>query len=124
MNEHVVDLGNNTRQLIEQLANTIGVTVDKLFPWYVTQMIIEGWVALFAMIVVIAIAAIFAIKSYPKADFDDGNRYAVVFLASIVIAGGVLVAFFASTSYNVTKIINPQYHAVKELLLHARGRLR
>ena len=41
-----IDLGKNTTELLEKLAQSLGMTVEKIFPYYVKQQAIEAYTAL------------------------------------------------------------------------------
>lgn len=38
-----IDVGKDIADLLEKLAQQIGTTVDKVFPWLITQAQIEGY---------------------------------------------------------------------------------
>ena len=48
-----VDIGQNLTSLLERLAQQIGTTADKVFPWYVQQAYIEGVTTLVAVAVLL-----------------------------------------------------------------------
>jgi hypothetical protein len=54
----VVDIGQNSRELLQQLAFSIGMTVDKAFSYYVKQVMIKGYVGVFLFFVLLAIGLI------------------------------------------------------------------
>lgn len=117
-----IDVGDNITGMLERLAAQIGTTADKVFPWYAQQAILEGVTALaflgFFWIVFIVALAI----SFRKADFDDGNRYAVVTAIAGIGIFFCMVGTVIDGADSVRKIMNPNYYAMK-MMTQDIGRL-
>ena len=108
-----VDVGSNITSLIERLAAQIGTTADKVFPWYVQQSYIEGMTGLIAGFVGLFLALLAIGVGFRKADFDNGNRYAVISIAGATLLFMVSLVGLMSGPDAVTKVMNPNYHAMK-----------
>lgn len=113
-----IDVGENITQLVEGLARQIGTTADMVFPWYVRQQVIEGYV-FFTIISIIGLIALSVfLRSMRKADFSTGdwNTHNYVLGTS----GGVLVIWFivlsGESANSLSKIINPNYHALQAMI--------
>ncbi len=115
-NKVIVDIGSNLTGLLERLASTIGTTADKVFPWYVKQQIIEGWVDLFIGIAVLTGLTILLLICSRRANWDEVNAYCPV----VIVAGGVLgfaaLIWFICFSTTIAHIMNPEYGAINQLL--------
>jgi hypothetical protein len=107
-----VDVGQNITSMLERLAQQIGTTADKVFPWYVQQAIVEGWTTLGSLAIAsVVIGTICGIAIW-RADYDKGNPAALV----SVISGFVLFFALLGTVFEgpdaVRKIVNPNYYAM------------
>jgi len=111
-----LDAGENIKELLQQLANQIGVTVDKIFPWYVKQEVIEGYTSLFLLTFFSIIGIILLIVSLIKADFDKGNGYIVSLIVSCIILFSCCLAGSTELSDMIGKINNPEFFATKSLI--------
>lgn len=111
-----VDVGDNIARLLEKLAEQIGTTADKVFPWYVQQSILQGWLFIIICTTMIIFSAILLFICYKKADFNDpGNEYTLP--AGFGIVAGILsiIVLVIGGTWAVTSILNPNYHAMQEL---------
>ncbi len=132
-----VDVGQNTKELlqqgggavtriIEELAKTLGMTVDRIFPYYVKQAVIEGYIGLIAwagfQIVSLIIAGI-ALKFYFV--FDEKGRSdarlgaAATCIITLIIFAIALVIGAIQVSTWVAMIKNPEYAAIQSLIKDA-----
>lgn len=111
-----VDIGKNLTELVNKLAGQIGITGDKLFPWYVKQQIIEGYTYLClsatSLIVGIILSVIFFKKEGQNKSEYDG--FILVVCTFVVFLSFIFVVFGSGNA--VSQIINPEYHATKELI--------
>jgi protein-S-isoprenylcysteine O-methyltransferase Ste14 len=120
--EATVDVGQNLASLLERLAQQIGTTADKVFPWYVQQAYTEGWTTLAAFPIVLLVLLPTFFVSFKKADFVNGDRYVAVCLISGVM---LLICSIVGTTESVgavRQIINPNYYAMT-MLTRDIGRL-
>lgn len=129
-----VDVGQNTKELLEQgggaisriieeLAKTLGMTVDRIFPYYVKQAVIEGYVGLIAwagfQIVSLIIAGV-ALKLYfvfdEKGHDDARIGAAAACVIALIIFAIALIVGAAQMSTWVSMIKNPEYAAIHQLI--------
>lgn len=113
--EHTVDVGKNVLALIEKLATQIGTTVDQVFPWFVAQASIEGWMMIFVPIVSIVVFGILFYFLFNRANRtrDEGDGI-LAMLVGIVFAISVIVSFF-SIPNGTMRVLNPNFYAMQEL---------
>jgi hypothetical protein len=111
-----IDIGDNITKLIQQLAQRIGTTADKIFPWYVKQQIVSAYTDLAAFAIFLVILGVTFWKTYPKADFEDGNRNAVFAIISGALFLSALIFLMICFSTLLSQIINPEYYAMKDLV--------
>jgi len=120
------DIGQNLTGLVTKLAEQIGVTADKVFPWYVKQQVIEGWCmvlipAAFILVGIIALipGLIMLCKEDPLKSTRGYAEYPVNVVGTIISisAGFILlcsiVVVSASLSTAISQIKNPEYFATK-----------
>lgn len=122
-------MDNNTKEVIEQfgtkldsyiqvLAEKLGVAAEYVYPLFVKQQVIEGiWffsaVAFFIFVGVIMF--VLGFKKGKKVDWKDGLYYALLIPGGLIIFATLMV-LSAGGSKNLTKIINPEYAAIKEII--------
>jgi len=108
-----IDVGDNVTKLITKLANQIGVTADKVFPWYVKQEVLYGWFHLIILtIITIAVARLCFYET--KKNKNCQTNYAE-YHCTIAFVFMLLVCFFG-IPYFVTQICNPEYHVMDNLV--------
>ncbi len=111
-----IDVGKNITGLIEKLAHQIGITADKVFPWYVKQQVIEGWSFIIISSLLNIIFAITFIYNYKNIRKKDDDKYIMM---SIFI-GLILTATISITSFDfnvhLNQIFNPEYGAMKAMI--------
>lgn len=108
--------------MLQDLATQIGVTVDTIFPWYVNQMRLEGIVGLVALIVTAFVLVYMIYEGTKQAKFGyDISRHDVMLIISVIFGCLWLTTFSIEISTFVTKIMNPEFHAMQKLLLNLRG---
>ena len=110
-----IDVGARIAEILGSLANKIGTTANKVFPWYVKQQVLEGWSSIFVILVVSLISSVCALKTFKKADFDENVKETTIFVISVIIFVICLVLFSASFTTLLTQITNPEYHALGQL---------
>src|SRR5687767_11456912 len=94
-----VDIGKNLTSLLERLAQQIGTTVDKIYPWYVQQAYNEGVTALFGITVVfllsVTILAVGLFLTYTSANRDTREvGGGVCFASGCVLILTVIIGSF------------------------------
>lgn len=110
-----VDVGDGVSTLLTKLAEKIGTSVDQVFPWYINQQVIEGWTFLAVVAVFILLLSATTIYSYKRSDFDNENVFVLLFVISLGLFLLAILGFAFGASGAVSKIINPEYHAVQQL---------
>lgn len=108
-----VDIGSQAAGLLQKLADQLGLTVQQILPWYVEQARLEGMLFFVSVVLFIAIMMPLTIWGWRKGDFDNMNRHAFIFCIAAVLLTMSVLPIFVDGPNNVTKILNPQYHAVK-----------
>lgn len=114
--EMVVDIGSNLTSLLERLASASGTTVDKVFPWYVKQQVIGGWVDLFLGIAVLTGLTLLFLLCIRRSDWDETNAYCPAGIVVGVVLGFAALCWFISFSTIIAQIMNPEYAAMSALL--------
>ena len=111
-----IDIGKNLTQLMEKLAQQLGTTVDKIFPWYVKQQEIWGYSFLFICVFCFIISAGMLKYSSKKIDWDNVT---VPNFLYILGCGGIIIisfVFICGFSTMTSCIFNPQYEALRSLM--------
>ena len=118
-----LDVGSEISSLLQKLADQIGVTVAQIFPWYVQQAWLEGVLFVALLLSFWAVFIPLLIVGAKKADFNNGNAWVPVTIASgFVLTASLIFAAFETTRA-ITKIANPNFHAMK-MLTKDIGKLR
>ena len=107
-----LDVGENITALLEKLAHQIGTTADQVFPWYVKQSVLEGWLFWASISAAVIIGLTIFIPSFKRADFRKGNKYAVTTIIGGFVLILTIITFFLGGSQAITHISNPNYHAL------------
>ena len=110
-----VDIGDNLVALLDKIAKQIGTTADQVFPWYVKQQVLEGWMFFICDGVAITLSTTLLISFLKKSSWKNMNAYS--FLAIVAGCATFLSLFILLlTSPNaVTQIINPNFFALRTL---------
>lgn len=117
-----IDVEKNIADLLEKLAQQIGTTVDKVFPWLITQAQIEGYIDLITNIlfiissIVVGWTLLNLYKKYNSNDYDDDFKSVVTATGSIfsgVIFIVSIMVFMINLSTYVGKITNSNYYALQ-----------
>jgi maltodextrin utilization protein YvdJ len=117
-----VDVGKNIATLLENLAQQIGTTVDKVYPWYVQQAQLEGVTFLIAVAVfifVVGMAFVIFITAAIRKESEPAQIAS--FLSGMLLIFGV-VAVGIDGPDAVRKLLNPNYYAMK-MITQDIGRL-
>ncbi len=122
-----VDLGDNTTQLIEQLATQLNMTVNKVFPYYVEMISNIAVIKIVVASATILIAASFSKWAYKKVEFneddDDIKQKSIIPFIVAVISFVVLVITFVQTAKGapevIATILTPEPYAIKALVADA-----
>jgi hypothetical protein len=114
-----VDIGSNLNNLIVQLAEKIGTTADKIFPWYVQQAYYDGLFTIIALVAITLMATIVFLINIREAGIkDDGEPNMSLILT--IFTGMIFVCLFIvwciSFTTVMTQILNPEYHGLKLMI--------
>jgi ABC-type amino acid transport system permease subunit len=111
-----LDVGKNITDLLQKIAEKIGTTVDKIFPWYVKQVYIYSWVELISITLAFFIGFGMVLYSKNKTDFENGNGYCYVLCLGAVMMFIASLVFFCMLPSIITAINNPEYQALSMLV--------
>ena len=132
-----VDLGKNTKELLEQggtavtkimegLAKSLGMTVEKIFPYYVKQTYIEGTTSIIVWggfeVSCLSFAVILLILSsmYGKKGDDDFKSACGAFSAIVFVIFGLgLIIGTIHLPHWITMVKNPEYVAIQSMIQDA-----
>lgn len=125
--EATVDVGGNLTSLVERLAQQIGTTADKVFPWYVEQAYLHGVTTLVAIAVaLIVFGSLFAVSArfpWVKGNHDAPTPALFIGLASGAALAITVVLTFIDGPRSVRQIMNPHFYAM-QTLAEDIGRMR
>ena len=115
-----VDLGKNTTELLEKLAQSLGMTVEKIFPYYVKQQVVEAYTYISISLAFFLIGVILFTMGYcwgQKHKWDEEHILDYIFAVGggIVLVGGT-IATAVNTHIGIPKILNPEYHAIHQII--------
>lgn len=111
-----VEISSNVIKLIRDLADQIGTTVDKIFPWYVQQQQLQGGIFLFITTSCLIMGLVGFLKFVKTADFNKGNADSFLVVIFAIISTLSVVMFVANGVNAITQLVNPNYHAVHALI--------
>lgn len=117
-----VDVGSNITSLVERLAQQIGVTADKVFPWYVQQAYLEGVTTLVAIVVswIVLMALLPFFVKGADWNYPNPKMFGAVICFVCLMPATLSIPFGGVES--VRQIMNPNYYAMK-MLTQDIGRL-
>jgi len=113
-----LDVGQNLTELLQRLAEKIGTTTDKIFPWYVKQQVLEGYTSIVIILSLLTASIMIMAYNYKKANWSDSgfNQHSTITLAGSLVAVMIIFALILNGSEYITQILNPNYHALHNLL--------
>lgn len=122
--EASVDIGNNLTSLLERLAQQIGTTADKVFPWYVHQAYLEGVTTLAVIGIFLLIAVpvfIVSVRKYDPDGRDMNGAWVACVISGFCLAFTLLIGGIEGADA-ARKIMNPNYYAM-QMFMRDIGRL-
>lgn len=111
-----VDLGENVLHLLEEFSKTIGTTADKVFPWFVTKQLVDGYVSLILPLVIVLVCFIIVKINIKKTDWDTVNIHNILVVVGIAVSAITFICFVSTISDSISSILAPQYGATKDLI--------
>lgn len=112
---------DQTYQLIEKLANKLGVTADHLWSVLVRQAPIEACIDAFQIIILFVTAYFFAQKAiavWKLNSHERGHEWLAVILTIVAINFGILsigCAWYGGSEI-ISALSNPEYWALKQII--------
>ena len=120
--------GSTVTKIIEQLANSLGMTIEKIFPYYVKQARLESlmsiliWIG-FELICVVLLIVMYKIRIHEK-NVDASATMAIFLVGMLVVfVIGLVVGVFCLPDW-ITQASNPEYTAIHSLVRDASRLMR
>lgn len=100
---------------LESLAQSIGVGVQEMFPYFVRQQYIDSLSSIIPFILLLITLPLFAYfqrrTDWTKSDTLDQGLTMIFGMLSVVLTGATLI-----TIDGLLKFLNPEYHAIREII--------
>lgn len=118
-------MDSNTQQLLQQLANKMGTTVQYLWSVLIKQARVSAITDLITLSITILLAyAIFRIHlklSFTKGTsshckYDDNEAYGIIMLVGTITIAAMLLIHLCFMGDTINGFFNPEYWALKEIL--------
>jgi hypothetical protein len=104
-----IGLEQKAVELLDAMANKLGVGVDHFWPLFVREQMVSSWLAIGASILIILISiVIFVIGIRTK---DDEAKVFCVIISILLNVPPIIIM-----CNNLPVIFNPEYHALKALM--------
>ncbi len=119
-----VGVGKNVTILLNNLASQIGTTTKQIFPWYVKQQVLDGYIYLTVCTVTLILGISMVLICYKKSDSRmlDSRILNSIIILSCIFSMIAFIFLISGASTSITGIINPNYSALKSLT-HDMSRL-
>jgi hypothetical protein len=123
------DVGNNVTNMLRDVAHQLGIAVEKIYPYFVFQQVVNGVVGIVTFLISSALilgGAIFFSKLYSKesrGDYNEDNDTRELKMWTFGFFSVLLFFIFLFTvttfpySHYIGMILNPHYYAIKDMLL-------
>lgn len=118
--ELALDLGKNTIAMLEALARQLGVTASQVWPWYVKQQILYGVLSLGMLVLSLFVGAAGLCWCY-RHEWEDVDAKMVCIIVGCMLIVGAFIGCLMVVPTQVSRILNPEYFAMQELLVALRG---
>lgn len=120
-------MNEETRRMIEALASKLGTTVEHLWGVLLRQAYISFWTDILYYLITVAIvlfAIKFSLKAWRKGDESTWNddEWRLLSIGLGLLALILTIVAIVCISDTVTKIANPEYWALKELLATVKSK--
>ena len=106
---------------LDVLASKVGMTVEKLWPYFVRQQVLEAvTVAVVSVALWIAVVVLVRKREWVKeqAEIDDGRDFVIIF-GSVVLGLSCVTLTIVALSM-IPQFFNPEYYAVRDMLRMVR----
>jgi hypothetical protein len=123
------DVGNNVTNMLRDVAHQLGIAVEKIYPYFVFQQVVNGVVEIVTFLLSCALllgGAIFFFKLYSKeskGEYDEDKDTRELKMIAFGFFSALLFFIFLFTvvnfqySHYIGMILNPHYYAIKDMLL-------
>ena len=108
-------------ELLRQLAEKMGKTIEEIYPFFVKQVRLEAWAAILAWGAVTGLILLvgFLVRRQAKAPGSGEIPDAALGMALMLVA---LTAFLVAVAYNAPFLLNPHYAAIVKIMGLATGK--
>jgi polyferredoxin len=128
------DVGNNVTNMLRDVAHQLGIAVEKIYPYFVFQQVVNGVVEIVTFLLSCALllgGAIFFFKLYSKESKGNSNEdeyyedkdtrelkmIAFGFFSALLFFIFLFTVVNFQYSHYIGMILNPHYYAIKDMLL-------
>ena len=108
-------------ELLQQLAEKMGKTVEQLFPYFVRQVLLEAWAWMIAWAILTGMLFGGGVLMYALSKPSAPDEIPSKGLAIALMALAMLALVFA-VAYNAPFILNPDYAAIREIMRAESGK--
>lgn len=118
--ELIREFGSKLDSYIQILAEKLGVAAEYVYPLFVKQQVIEGWVYLLSLIFIIVLTIISSVATYEfnkKDNWDissPSHCLSILFTVFLLIVSSI--GLLITPSEIATKLFNTEYAAIKEII--------
>lgn len=108
----------NISEVLEKLAEQLGITVVNIYPYFIKQQIIEGYMFIFLTLFVMIVSGVIVKTNYDKAVWGDDilDKHAILILLATVVLCASIIVFLIEITAAVSKIINPEFGAINKIV--------
>ena len=109
-------MNDRTSAMFERLAESMGQTVETVYPYFVKQSMLYGIFSILAFIVLIAgLSFICRYIKAKKVELMEGDNEIILSL-SYVVLGVALLFFIGNLPTLISMVFNPEYHAITNII--------
>ena len=124
--DKVADTVDKALDLLKALAEKLGTTIERLYPYFVRQVYVEAWIGLLAGLLACGGVAgggiyLYRFSRRMKAIEPDKEWGSGMFFGGLAIVASVVV-FGIILAGNLPGVLNPEYDAIRRIINTATGR--
>lgn len=113
---HAIDLGPNAKALLEQLARTIGVTVEKVFPWYVQYVQTSSLISVLGEVMLLTASPWLWWIMWKRTERWSEDDRQFVRVGCSAIAGFIVILGFFGLLMDLPTVLVPEPNAIDALM--------